>query len=154
MKRAILNAFFFTAVVFTSLGLNGQDALTQDQNPNYMVSRARYMKMADSLNTWHSTTFQDTYKAIDYLEDKREARLQRQAFRRELRLERARNGYGWYNGNYWYPGSFNNYNYPGYYYNDYRYNGYPYRGRNFIHRYNNAFWNSVPLALTLGWIWR
>lgn len=149
MKRAIHSAFFFSALILSSVQLSAQEV--QDQNPNYAVSRDRYMKISDSLIAWHSTTFQETYKAIDYLEDKRQERLDRKAFRRELRLERARNGYNWYNGNYWYPGSFNSY-YPAYgrgYYGG----GYYNRG-NMVRRYNNVYWNSWPLAFTLGYLWR
>ena len=143
MKKNIL----FTAsllVVFVLTGI-AQTSLAPDQNPNYMVSQARYMKMADSINSWHSTTPQETYKAIDYLEDKREARANRKAWRRELRMERARNG-GWYNNgynnDYYYP--YNNYNNG--YYNYNRYRGY----RN---NWSNYLWNTVPLAATVGFWW-
>ena len=149
MKRAIHSAFFLTALILSATQLIAQETLAQDQNPNYALSRDRYMRMADSLNSWHSTTIQDTYKAIDYLEDKRQARLDRQSFRRELRMERARNGYNWYNGNYWYPGNFNSY-YP--FYGTYNSGGY-YRGRNIGRRYNNFFWNSTP-TISFGWMWR
>ncbi|WP_315818959.1 hypothetical protein [Paraflavitalea speifideaquila] len=99
-----------------------------------MVSQARYMQMADSINSWHGTTVQDTYKAIDYLEDKRELRANRKAWRRELRMERARNS-GWYNGYY------NNYSYP------YNYNNRPWGGTG----WGNYFWNTLPLAASIAW---
>ena len=141
MNRNIPLGFSFLVSLLLSITAISQEAPVPDQNPNYMVSRSKYMKMADSVNTWHSTTYQDTYNSIDYLEDRAEARMQRQAFRRELRLERARNGYG-------YGGYYNDYNYSPYqnrYYNGYNYN----RGY-----YNRRFGVSVPLALTLGWYWR
>jgi hypothetical protein len=145
MKRNVLYnlALLPLAMMIATLAMS-QTMLADDQNPNYMVSQAKYTKMADSINTWHSTTPQETYKAIDYLADKREAREQRRAFRRELRMERARNGY--YYNDY-------GYNYPGYYgygnnFNYYRPN-YGYRSR-----WNQYYWNALPLAATIGlWSW-
>ena len=146
MKKMVLFAVSF--LLFFALTGNAQTALVADQNPNYMASQARYMKMADSINSWHSTTPQETYKAIDYLEDKREMRATRKEWRRELRMERARNSGWYYNGGYnGYSYPYNNYN-SGYYYGNG--NGYGYR-RN----WNNSLWNAVPLAATLGyWWWR
>lgn len=131
-------------IVVSALTTTAQNSLAQDQNPNYMVSQARYMKMADSINSWHGTTPQETYKAIDYLEDKRELRANRRAWRRELRMERARNGSwynnGYYNNDYYYP--YNNYN-SRYYYNR------PWGGTG----WGNHLWNTLPLAATLGLWW-
>ncbi|RYF45246.1 MAG: hypothetical protein EOO38_16360 [Cytophagaceae bacterium] len=121
------------AVLLLILAINtnsfAQTTLVADQNVRFEESRAKYMQTADSINAWHSTTVQDTYKAIDYLADKAEAREQRRAFRRELRLERARNGYGWYDDysyGYGYGNGYGNY---GYYPNRFN-NGYNNRGRN------------------------
>src|SRR5690606_10954389 len=110
--------------------------------PNYAVSRDKYMKMADSINAWHGTTAQETYRAIDYLEDKREAREQRRAFRQELRMERARRGYYYY-GNY--------YNY----YRPYYYHRYPryYSSYGYSHNWDAYYRYGLPLAVTLGWWW-
>ncbi len=88
------------------------------------------MKMADSLNEWHSTTQQQNYKAIDWLVDRREARADRREFRQQLRLERARHmdyPYRYYRGNY-HRGYYNNYR------NNYRGNRFhisPWYGLNF-----------------------
>jgi hypothetical protein len=143
MKRNVLYnlALLPLAMMIASLAMS-QTMLAENQNPNYMISQAKYTKMADSINTWHSTTPQETYKAIDWLADKREAREQRKAFRRELRMERARNGY---------------------YYNDYGYDYYPYNNYNYYRpyyggyrsRWNRAYWNIVPFAAgaSLGWWW-
>lgn len=148
MKKIIYPTVSFLMLLLLTVAATAQNSLAPDQNPNYMVSQLKYTKMADSINTWHSTTPQETYKAIDYLADKQEARAARRAFRRELRLERARyggwdyNGYG--NGNY-----YNNYD-PGFY----NYNYYsPYRGYRGSYRNNwrnNYWWNTVPLATTVG----
>jgi hypothetical protein len=140
MKR-ILSLLFLTTFLVNAYDSGAQTPLVKNQNPQYMESQAKYMNIADSVNGWHSSTIHDTYKAIDYLADKKEARDQRKAFRRELRLERARYGYGWNNDNY----------YPSYYnrYSNYRY--YPMYNRPYR---NNYFWNTLPLAFALGWCWR
>ena len=140
MKRNVLYnlALLPLAMLVTTMTMS-QTMLADDQNPNYMVSQAKYTQMADSINAWHGTTPQETYKAIDFLADKREAREQRRAFRRELRLERARNGY-YYNDYY-------GYYYPSYGYN---YNFRPYYG-GYRSRWNNFYWNPLPLAATIGW---
>lgn len=130
MKSILLAGSLIVVATLTGTAQN----LAQDQNPSFMVSQARYMKMADSINSWHGTTLQETYKAIDYLEDKRAERASRKAWRRELRMERARNN-GWYNGYY------NNYYYPYASYNR------PWGGTG----WNNYFWNTVPLAATIAW---
>jgi hypothetical protein len=143
MKKGIL--FTASLLVILALAATAQTSLAPDQNPNYMVSQARYMKMADSVNSWHSTTPQETYKAIDYLEDKREARANRKAWRRELRMERARNS-GWYNNGY-----YNDYYYP--YNNNYNRGSYYSRPWGYRNNWNNYLWNSLPLAATVGLWW-
>lgn len=120
MKTQLLP--LLTLLLFSGL-VNAQTELAPDQNPNYAISRDKYMKMADSLNDWHSTTLQNTYRAADWLADREQARKDRSEFRRQLRLERAR----WNNYNYRHDGyfdSYNNYNNNSYYdpYNNYRNN--------------------------------
>jgi hypothetical protein len=166
MKKAlpILTLFIFLSGI-TAVSM-AQESLALNQNPRFEESRSRYMMMADSINGLHSTTLQETYKAIDYMADRAEARMNRQAFRRELRLERARNGYGWVDPYYpvygnqgdWFYNDFGNYRnryYPVY---GNRY----YRGYNF-NRYNNFYYGgyrrdalrtALPLALMIGWYWR
>jgi hypothetical protein len=121
-----------------------QTALVEDQNPNYMFSQAKYTSMADSLNSLHGTTPQETYKAIDWMADRREARDQRRAFRRELRMERAK--YGWYYNDYsYYPNYSGNYYYRNYHpYHNYR--------PNYYSGWNHNYWGLVPLAATVGWL--
>ena len=124
------------AVCFSSYRANAQAGLAPDQNPNYAVSRSKYMQIADSLNEWHSTTQHNIYKAIDWLADRKEARADRREFRRQLRMERARRDYDYYNDGYY----SNNY-YHRNYNNHYRYNNYR-RNRSFgIHPSNGLnFW--------------
>jgi hypothetical protein len=120
MKKNLPLFISTAAVLFCSYIAVAQTGLAPDQNPNYAVSRAKYMQIADSLNDWHSTTQQEIYKAIDWLADRKEARADRREFRRQLRMERARSlGYDYYND--------------GYYFN----NNYNYRNHNNFYRYNN-----------------
>lgn len=138
MKSILLTTSLILVITLTGTAQNAQE-----QNPSFMVSQARYMKMADSINSWHGTTLQETYKAIDYLEDKRASRANRRAWRHELRMERARYG-GWYNNGY-----YNSYYYPsygnGYYYS----RPWGYRNNN---NWNNYLWTTLPLAATIGTI--
>lgn len=128
MKTYLLNLALLGLALVTGTVSFSQSGLAPDQNPSYAVSRDKYMKMADSLTRWQSTTFQDTYKAIDWLADRREARAERRGFRQQLRLERAR----------WVNDYYDNYNYfPGYrgrwgnYRNSY-YNGFNRRSNSFF----------------------
>jgi hypothetical protein len=146
MKRRIHLFFFF---ITAAIGASAQTGLVANQNPNYMIARDKYMKVADSINAYHSTTVQDTYNSIDFLEDRREAREQRRAFRRELRMERARYGGYSYDNDYYTPYYYNNNRY----YNNYR--GYRY-GRGWNSWNGNFYRNTLPLAVTLGtigWWW-
>lgn len=107
MKK-VLPLLFVT--LFWAAAGQAQNELAPDQNPNYAVSRSKYMGLADSLIAYHGTTVQDTYRAIDWMADRAEARAERRDFRRQLRLIRAQNWYGNY-----YPGFNNgwrNYRYP------------------------------------------
>jgi len=144
MKKFIPYTITLLGILLSFNFVNAQQAGPTDQNPRYEISRQKYMNMADSVNSWHSTTYQDTYRAIDYLADKREARLQRQAFRRELRLERARNGYGWYDDYAYY--SSNGYGYRNNYYRNTSYYGWSHR--------NNYYRGVFPLGIGLGFYWR
>lgn len=76
-------------ILLSSAAVNAQTTVP-DQNPNYAISRDKYMKMADSLNQWHGTTLQNTYEANDWLANRQKARHNRILFNRQLRLERAR----------------------------------------------------------------
>jgi hypothetical protein len=120
MKKRLLPFLLMLAI---SGIVNAQLELAADQNPNFAVSRDKYMKMADSLNQWHSTTFQNTYRAIDWRSDKEKARDDRREFRQQLRLERARwSGYDYRNEGYYNPyySSRSQYNYSTYRNQNYR----------------------------------
>ena len=127
MKRLLLSTIIACGGLVTAV--NAQTELVANQNPNYAVSRDKYMKMSDSLTRWHSTTLQNTYEAIDWFADKEKAKAERREFRQSLRLERARwSGYDYrYNSGY-YNNRYNNYySQPNYYSNRWR-------------RYNNWWW--------------
>lgn len=141
MKISVHRSLLMLALILSASIAMAQTALAPDQNPDFAVSRAKYMKMSDSINTWQGTTAQETYKAIDYLADKAEARANRRAFRQQLRMERARYGYSsydWNNSLNYYNNGWGNYGNYNNFYSPYRYN-----------RRNNFSWN-----LGLGWWWR
>ena len=121
MKKSLLNWLLLLSGLFTGIAGHPQTALAPDQNPDFAVSRNKYMKIADSLSAWHSTTLQENYKAIDWLEDRRQARADRREFRRQLRMERARGRFDYYDDyDYYYPyRGYRRYGYP----NNYRYRG-------------------------------
>jgi hypothetical protein len=144
MKKQTSFVFPLLAAMMFSNAAFAQHEIFPDQNPAYQQSRSRYMSVADSVNSWHSTTSQETYRAIDYLADRKEAREMRQAYRRELRLERASNFNGWYNDYSFYPSYRNGY------YNNYNYNSSYYR-RSYR---NNHFRIVAPFAFGLGMYWR
>ncbi len=101
--------------------------LLPDQNPNYNLSRAKYVAN-NQLQSNMNSTVQDTYKAYDWRTAKEERKLERQNYRRQSRL-------------------YNNYNYTSPYYNfDYG-NGY-YQGNSIPYRQNRIHGN-----LGFGWIW-
>jgi hypothetical protein len=106
------------------------------------------MGMADSINSMHGETIQETYKAIDWMADRQQRRDDRRAFRRQLRLERARYGWSYNDYNSYYP----TYSYYPRYSGNYWYNYQPYHNY-YRPRWNN--WNLVPLAATaatVGWL--
>lgn len=122
-------------LITLSASLSAQETLAPDQNPNFAVSRARYMNMADSINEWHGITIDNTYKAIDWMEARKEARAERRAYRRQLNLQRVNWDYGYYDNfryGYYYP-AFPNY------YGGFR--GYYRRNNSFyLNPWGNRFW--------------
>lgn len=87
-----------------SLGLSVQaQELLPDQNPNYLISKNKYMQHKDSLGMYMNTTVQNTYKAYDWYEARQERRQVRFDNRMQRRLWSAQNtfwindGWGWNN---------------------------------------------------------
>ena len=123
------NLFTLFVMLSFSLIVSAQNDLAPDQNPNYAISRDKYMRLSDSVNRWHSTTLQNTYHAIDWVADRAKAREDRRDFRQQLRLERARwNGYDYRSDGY-YNSYYNNNNYYS------PYNNYPYNRRQMYYRW-------------------
>jgi uncharacterized protein YycO len=134
MKKLLLPAF----CVLIASGIHAQSVA--NQNPNFEISRTRYMNMRDSLTSTQSTTVQNTYKAYDWMALKQERKDIRFQNRQQRRLNRSMNdfNYGYPYGNYGQPYLNNNF-----YYNGYNNNGY-YRNRygsgNYYNRSRPSFW--------------
>lgn len=106
MKRVlILLAGFLLSLSYSSAVHAQNTSLVPDQNPNYQISRSKYLQLADSLTRTQGITVQNTYKAYDWYT----AREERRALRRERNhLERL------YSPSY-YPSSYFNFGYSNYY---------------------------------------
>lgn len=118
------------------IGLQAQNDsvnLLPDQNPNFQRSRAKYMEQSAELTKNQGQTIQDTYKAIDDVQAKKERRELAATRRHERRMARIMSrGYG-------YGGYYNGYGYDNYGYNNYGYNNYGYYGNPYPNYYNP--WN-------------
>jgi len=127
--------------------------LLPDQNPNFQKSRTRYMEQSAALTQNQGQTIQETYKAIDDVQAKKERKELAQTRRHERRMARIQSrgyrrgvfGPGYYDGfdNYGY----NNYGNQPYGYAPYHYPRPNYLGPNF-NPVNSAI-NSALLGLTL-----
>ncbi|MGG5505744.1 MULTISPECIES: hypothetical protein [unclassified Myroides] len=96
-------------------------SLIEDQNPNYHVSKEKYMMNKDSLTATLSETVHNTYKAYDWYEAKQERKALKRQYRHEERMARAKYGRS--------------------YYSDYGYD-YNYGYNNYYRNYSN--WNWMP----------
>lgn len=134
---------------------NDSLSLLPDQNPNFRKSRAKYTEMAATLTQNQGQTIQQTYKAIDDVQAKKERRELRISRRHERRMARIESGgYYWGLNNTWgCNNGFNSYwsygnGYQNFGYRPFRYN-YPY---NYIRPgYNsvNPVLNTALLGLSL-----
>jgi hypothetical protein len=158
MKNIALPILVFLVTVIFSYGQ------IRDQNPNYQSSLDIYTKkLQDSGNTTMSTTVQDTYKAIDEWQDKKDRKIENDRLSRQYRQERrlARiNRPSYYSNRYAYaPNGYGNNNLGFGYNNNYGYgqynNGFGY-GNGYGNRnayYNTSAYNrpySYPLNYRLG----
>ena len=116
MKKYLLPSLSLIAILFFNTSWSQE--LQPDQNPQYAISRSKYMNLSDSINQWHSTTSHQTYKAYDWYEAREERRADRRMFNRQLRLERAR--YGNYYQPYYRRGYYNRGYYNHYYRNPFQ----------------------------------
>ncbi|MFP5042665.1 hypothetical protein [Parasediminibacterium sp. JCM 36343] len=129
MKTILSVLFLLVCFIVNAQNGGERNGLAPDQNPNYMQSQAKYMRVKDSLIGTENTTAQQTYKAYDWYQEKIDNRNARQELRREIRLANA------YNYNNYNDGYYNNYN-NGYYNNYNSYGGY--------YGYQNNWYNVVP----------
>ena len=135
-KRLLLPGLVTMLCLTVSTGTSAQ-LLLPDQNPRYRESLQAYLYKEDSLTANEGTTVQQTYKAYQYFEAKRERKDQRRQWRQDRRVMRN-------------TGYYSDYTYSDYargYSTPYSY-GYP-----TYHSYNTGFrWNDVAAvtALALG----
>lgn len=122
-----MKKLFFCLLCFTTTSaLFAQ--LLPDQNPNYEISRTRYMAAKDSLLGTQLTTVQNTYKAYDWMQLRQERKDIRFENRQQRRLNRSQYvGYYEYENSYPYDSYNNNYRNGYYYNNSYRNSYYPNR---------------------------
>jgi|GEM_PF-462356 len=158
MKNIILYITIFTAG-FSVFAQQDNLALEADQNPNYEISQNKY---TDSIQKSHTllqgTTLQDTYRAIDPLEEKRELkslrrqhRAQRPYWRHQRRLERIRNTQYFENNTWGWGNNLNNNFYSGFNnFHNRRFNNFYKRGFNTRHRRNIRNYSFGYNALSLG----
>lgn len=136
MKTKIL-ILLFAAFFMAFSGFSQEQASDPDQNPNFEKSMNSYLNASKEIVLTQGTTSQETYKAIDPLQDKRdlrslrrEHRANRLLWRHQERLERAKNT------------QYIEYDYPTNYKNGY-YNNYHWRNfgsrRNFGLFYRHTF---------------
>lgn len=93
----------FLFLLFLAAGFSvSAQSVDADQNPNYEVSRKKYMKMKDSLLYASNTTIQETYKAYDWYEAKLERKAERRQRRNQMRTMRSLYNYQ-YSDPYYYP---------------------------------------------------
>jgi hypothetical protein len=113
-RKLIIIAGLLFGSLYSGIVNAQQISLAADQNPRYQESQRKYIRIADTLNSLHGTTIQNTYKAYDWYEAKLERRRQNREWRHEERLNGGYYDYtpswGFY-GNYSYPYSFGNYGY-------------------------------------------
>lgn len=129
--------------------------LLPDQNPNFQKSRTKYMEQSATLTQNEGLTIQQTYKAIDDVQAKKDRKELAATRRQERRMARIQsrgyrrysgynnyNNYGYYGGGYGNNG-YNNYGYGNYGNNNYGYSPY---GSNYGYGngYNNYGYNNGP----------
>lgn len=138
IKRLLLPGLATMLCLTITMGASAQ-TLLPDQNPRYQESLQHYLLKEDSLTVNEGTTVQQTYKAYQYFEAKRERKDERRQWRQDRRIAR--------NTGYWSDYSYNDYA-RGYSYSAPFSYGYP-----SYHSYNSGFrWNDVATvtAIALG----
>ena len=110
-----MKTLYSLVLLFTITTAFAQQDLVTNQNPNYKVSYDKYVASSEQYTDQQGTTVQETYVAIDPIEEKRnrkkirkDYRAQRSLWRHQERMERAKNtryvrntntiGLGWNQG--------------------------------------------------------
>lgn len=136
MRYCIRNHHFAAGIVagllIMAMPAMAQQKLLPDQNPRYQESMNLYLINEDSLTAREGETVQQTYKAYQFMEAKREWREQK----RQARLERRARGWD----SWGYPGYSYGYGYPGYTY------GYGYPAYGFGHYGHSSGFRWYDLA--------
>jgi hypothetical protein len=121
----ILAVLFGVQIISINNLVAQSDSLLPDQNPNYKKSMEKYMAIKDDYISKEGTTLQNTYKAIDDMEAKKERKALRKEQRHERRMARINNRghYRYYSQPYYFGYNYHNPYYWGnrwdrYYYND------------------------------------
>ena len=137
MKKLALS--LITLFVVTGFSY-GQDS---DQNPNYQKSLNHYTKELETTVNTMGTTVQETYKAIDEWQDRKDKKLENKRlaieYRHQRRMARINN-----NSNYFRPSIYGNYSL-GYCYGNNFSLGYGYRNNFSLgYNYGNNFYSRSP----------
>lgn len=121
-----------------------------DQNPDYRITRTKYLGLRDSLIMYEGGTVQETYKAYDYMEDMQERKDAKTAFKRQLRLAKVQSRGS--NGHKTYPdGNYQPYTYPSSgtdYYNGQGYYNYNYYPNNYNYNDASGPWQSFKSSMS------
>lgn len=104
------NLYFAIFVFCIYSNVSAQNILA-DQNPQYQISQAHYAAISDSMNALQSLTLQNTYKAYDWFEARQEKKNSRIAYKRNLKLEQAKNSYNLQRFGYYHSWGYNSYPY-------------------------------------------
>lgn len=105
-----MKTIYILALFLFSVSLSAQEI--SDQNPNHKNAYQKYLKVSESYTKAQGTTAQQTYVAIDPMEEKRirkkmrkDHKAMRRVWRHEERMEEAKNtkyrvynNSGWNNG--------------------------------------------------------
>ena len=159
MKSIVL--FILTCLVYINVNAQTTTAtpsgtLLTDQNPNYQRSRDKYMAESATLTKNEGVTIQETYKAIDDVQAKKDRRAlasERRHERRMARIESRSYRRRIFNNNRFNNGFNDNfYNY-GYYNNPYGFYSPQYYSNN-IYRSGNTVLNTALFGLAVWSLFR
>lgn len=110
-----MKKFYFLLLFLISIVGYSQENATSNQNTNYQKAYEKQIANSSNYTQLQGTTVQQTYKAIDPMEEKRERtkirkdfQAQRSLWRHQERIERAKNTH-YYTSQNNFPYSYSNY---------------------------------------------